>query len=74
MPVALFVSKAKKTTLLLSQEHSEERNTINMTTGTQTENCSLQSPSHWKNAENDEMSGSQKSKDNRRGFRPLLFP
>jgi hypothetical protein len=38
-----------------------------MITALLTENYSQRSPNHWKNAENGEMSGLQKSKDNMDG-------
>ena len=73
--VARFASRAKKTTQPLLQVPSEERNTTNMITAIQTENCSLPLPSLWKNAENVGTNGYLKSRSNTDGRknRPLLF-
>lgn len=68
--------QAKRITLPLLQVRSEERNTTNMITAIQTENCSQRLPNHWRNAENVGMNGYLKSRSNTDGrfFRPLLFP
>ncbi|KAF5033815.1 hypothetical protein DSECCO2_602740 [anaerobic digester metagenome] len=73
--VAPFVSREKRTTPPLLQEHSEGRNTTNTITDTRMGNFSQRSPNHWGNAGKNGMNGFLKNKSNKDGrfFRPTSF-